>query len=153
MSTPSITVQKLSPGDDALTARFVAALLEELPGGEPCSPAELEPVARELLASGSVTGLAAFCLDRPVGLLMVNECAAIYAGGRFGEITELYVEPEWRSKGVAAALVSAAAEHGRGLGWKRLEVGAPDQPAWSRTLDFYQRCGFGEVGPRLRFLL
>jgi GNAT superfamily N-acetyltransferase len=75
---------------------------------------------------------------------------AIYAGGRFGEITELYVSPAHRSKGIAPILITAATSIGRQKGWKRLEVGAPDQPAWSRTLSFYLREGFEEVGPRLR---
>jgi hypothetical protein len=30
-----------------------------------------------------------------------------------------------------------------------LEVGAPDVPRWQRTVDFYKRNGFKEVGPRL----
>lgn len=153
MSGISIRVQQMEEGGAQLAARFIAALLEELSDGEACDPAPLEPVAHELLASGRVCGFAAYSLERPVGVLMLNECAAVYAGGRFGEITELFVEPDWRSQGVAAALVSAAAEHGRKQGWKRLEVGAPDQPAWQRTLAFYQRCGFLEVGPRLRCLL
>ena len=151
--SPSVRIQKLAAADAAMAARFIAALLAELSGGGPCSPEALQPAAEELLASGSVTGFAAYGLERPVGLLMLNQCAAVYAGGRFGEITELFVEPGWRSRGVAAALVSAAAEHGRQQGWKRLEVGAPGQPAWNRTLAFYQRCGFDEVGPRLRCLL
>ena len=81
---------------------------------------------------------------------MLNECAAIYAGGRFGEITELYVVPEARSTGVAAALVAAAVRVAGDKGWRRLEVGAPAQPAWARTLAFYERQGFAPVGPRLR---
>lgn len=88
-----------------------------------------------------------------MGLLMLNECAAIYAGGRFGEISELYVEPEFRSDGVAAKLIEDAVRLGQGRNWNRLEVGAPDQPVWKRTFDFYLRNGFAEVGPRLRKLI
>jgi GNAT superfamily N-acetyltransferase len=83
----------------------------------------------------------------------MNECAAIYAGGKFGEISELYVRPEYRSNGVAARLLEAAGKHAEECGWKRLEVGAPTQPAWERTLKFYLREGFEEVGPRLRKLV
>ena len=82
--------------------------------------------------------------------VMLNECAAIYANGLFGEITELYVEPANRSCGVAPSLISAAVDLGRRKGWTRLEVGAPDQPRWSRTLAFYLEEGFVEVGPRLK---
>ena len=51
------------------------------------------------------------------------------------------------------ALLAAAAQHARAAGWRRLEVGAPAQPDWRRTFDFYRANGFTEVGPRLRILL
>jgi GNAT superfamily N-acetyltransferase len=127
---------------------MIGALLAEL-SGEP-DRVDREPCAREVLGLPSVTGLLAWQGDQPLGLLMLNECAAIYAGGRFGEITELYVVPEARSTGVAAALVAAAVRVAGDKGWRRLEVGAPAQPAWARTLAFYERQGFAPVGPRLR---
>lgn len=83
------------------------------------------------------------------GVVGLNECKAIYAHGAFGEITELYVEPRFRSAGVGAQLVDAAVAHGRSCNWSMIEVGAPDVPRWQRTVDFYWRCGFVEVGPRL----
>ena len=51
-----------------------------------------------------------------VGVLVLNECAAIYAGGRFGEISELYVAPGSRSKGAGALLIGAAVSFGRERG-------------------------------------
>ncbi|VCU58913.1 Acetyltransferase, GNAT family [Tritonibacter mobilis] len=87
---------------------------------------------------------------QPLGVVVLNECAAIYAGGEFGEITELYVRPEARSLGVAARLVEAAIVEATRHGWHRIEVGAPPQPEWARTMQFYLRNGFEEVGPRLR---
>ena len=88
-----------------------------------------------------------------VGLVTLNECAAIYAGGSFGEIPELFVVPSHRSQGVASALLRAALDVARRRAWSRLEVGAPDQPRWQRTVNFYQREGFVEVGPRLKCVL
>ena len=146
-------LQIATPDQSALVAKFVAALLTELTGGEGVEPSDLEPVAKSLLAREDVVGIFAFDGDDPVGLIMLNQCAAIYAGGLFGEITELYVVPGMRSIGVAAQLVDAAAAQAQSRGWKRLEVGAPDQPAWKRTVDFYQKNGFAEVGPRLRRLV
>lgn len=84
---------------------------------------------------------------------MLAESVAIYAGGMFGVITELYVMPEWRSAGVARKLIDAGIALGRERRWDRLEVGAPHQPAWERTLNFYLRAGFTIVGPRLQFRL
>ena len=90
---------------------------------------------------------------RPLGVLTLSECASIYAGGRFGEIAELFVEPGHRSAGVAAQLVQRALAFGGGRGWDRLEVGAPALPRWQRTVSFYLKQGFQEVGPRLKRLI
>jgi GNAT superfamily N-acetyltransferase len=74
-------------------------------------------------------------------------------GGRFGEITELYVTPAFRALGVGKRLVEAAVEFARQRGWSRLEVGAPEIPKWAETVNFYRRTGFSEVGPRLKLEL
>jgi len=149
-------IREISGKDAALAGEMIAALLQELTGGEVFDPVPLAETAADLLRGEDVTGFAAFDgleAEFPIGLVMLNQCAAVYAGGRFGEVTELYVLPEYRSRGVAARLIGACVELGRARGWQRLEVGAPDQPAWQRTLAFYQRQGFEETGPRLRLLL
>ncbi len=87
------------------------------------------------------------------GVIVLNECTAIYANGFFGEITELYVLPEFRSQGTALQLLKAAQAFGQDREWTRLEVGAPPLPDWQRTVDFYLRSGFETVGPRLRIML
>ena len=87
--------------------------------------------------------------DRDVGVVTINECAAISSGGRFGEISELYVVPDYRSKGVGALLIDATVGFGRERGWHSIEVGTPSVPRWQRTVDFYLGHGFEEVGPRL----
>jgi GNAT superfamily N-acetyltransferase len=74
-------------------------------------------------------------------------------GGRFGEICELYVVPDYRSKGVGALLIEAAVSFGRKRGWLGIEVGTPSAPTWQRTIDFYRRHGFEEVGPSLDLTL
>ena len=84
-----------------------------------------------------------------VALLTLNECTAIYAGGLFGEISELYVEPEHRSVGIGPRLLEAANDFAARRGWPVLEVGAPGMPKWQRTLDFYETNGFVVIGPRL----
>ncbi|MFS4582837.1 GNAT family N-acetyltransferase [Phaeobacter sp. C3_T13_0] len=144
-------IKAITSRDAGLVAQMVAALISELSDGAEVASGPLEMVASDLLTSAHVTGFLACNADGDsLGMILLNQCAAIYAGGIFGEITELYVEPEHRSLGVAARLVEAAEDLGRSRGWKRLEVGAPAQPAWQRTLAFYQRNGFQETGPRLR---
>ncbi|MEE9587009.1 MAG: GNAT family N-acetyltransferase [Hyphomicrobiaceae bacterium] len=148
-------IVRLAGADDAeRVATQVHGLLAELAGKDHIVPS-LETVAataRKLLTSDDpVWGLLA--LDEAgncLGLLMLNQCAAIYAGGRFGEITELYVQSPARSLGVGRRLIEAARVFAKERGWTRLEVGAPDVPRWQRTVDFYRGYGFEEVGPRLR---
>lgn len=85
----------------------------------------------------------------PVALMSLDEGRALYAHDCLGEIMELYIDPIHRSAGLGARMIEFAITFGRKRGWSILEVGAPDVPRWQRTVDFYLRCGFGEVGPRL----
>ncbi len=147
---PEVREAGLSEASDV--AGLITALLTEL-DGVPVDPAVVAANAETVLALPSVTAFLAVAGDEAVGVLVLNECAAIYAGGVFGEVSELYVSPDWRSAGVARLLMETAQASGRERGWKRLEVGAPPQPDWARTLAFYQREGFEEVGPRLRRVL
>jgi GNAT superfamily N-acetyltransferase len=92
--------------------------------------------------------------DEPLGFLALCEGFALYAEGAYGIITELYVRPQQRGRGLGAALLAAAREHGRLQGWSRLEVTTPPLPAFSRTACFYEREGFTISGGRkLRALL
>jgi GNAT superfamily N-acetyltransferase len=87
---------------------------------------------------------------KPVGVLTLTEHFAIYAGGRYGVIDELYVVPGRRSSGVGRRLVEAAAAFGREKGWRRIDVTAPPGAAWERSVRFYETRGFVFTGPKLR---
>ena len=84
-----------------------------------------------------------------VGVITLSECRAIYAGGMFGEIMEIYIRPDFRSCGIGNSLIDFAKQFAKEQHWPILEVGAPEQPRWSRTLNFYTREGFRQIGPRL----
>ncbi len=148
-----IRVRQATPADHDRVTSLVLRLLSELfdPVTLGYSRETLAPAVEKLIREGSGSWALLAYLDPevPVGILTLNECTAIYAFGHFGEISELYVEPEYRSAGVGAALVNEAIQFGRERGWPLLEVGAPDVPKWQRTVDFYLRCGFSMVGPRL----
>lgn len=152
-----IKVSMANQSDAVTIGSLVFELLQELYPelGSSYKKESLIGTLRQLLKenSGVWAFLASTGTGERVGVLTLNECAAIYAGGYFGEITELYVLPEYRSSKVGAALVDAAAEFGRKRGWANIEVGAPDVPRWKRTLAFYIRYGFIEVGPRLDLTL
>ena len=146
-----IVVRQAGPEEFERVGRLIYELLAELYPELGYERGDCVDSARTLLAgsNGVWSFLATTRDDRDVGVVMLNECSAIYAGGQFGEISELYVAPDCRSIGVGARLIAAAAEFGRKRGWPDLEVGAPSVPVWQRTVDFYLRNGFEEVGPRL----
>ncbi|MGT0250413.1 GNAT family N-acetyltransferase [Burkholderia pyrrocinia] len=145
-----LEVRTVSVGDVSTVAALVDHLLAELRGIEDGTIVNDALVADVLGYEDRSFGFLAVDQDKPVGVLMMTEGVAIFAEGAYGMITELYVAPEYRSCGVAADLVKRAAAFGKSRGWRRLDVGAPHQPTWSRSLHFYVSVGFKEVGPRLR---
>lgn len=146
-------VRRVDASDAAVVARLVDELLVELSGASSRYEQRLATAQRLLAAGDRVTGFLAVDDQHPLGVIMISESASIYAGGAFGVITELYVIPEKRSSGVAKLLIDATAALGRERSWSRVEVGAPHQPTWERSLKFYLRNGFVEVGPRLQLQL
>lgn len=150
MNDTSTSIKTVEVEHADIVAGFVYRLIDELASGKGPSLEKVSNDTRDVLTNDHVFGLISFKGTTPSGLIMLNECAAIYAGGVFGEISELYVAPELRSRGIAGALIQEAIDLARTRKWNRLEVGAPNQPEWKRTFDFYVRAGFDEVGPRLR---
>jgi GNAT superfamily N-acetyltransferase len=148
----NIDIVMARPADSEVVGELVYSLLMEFYSEQShLFPLEkMKNAAAELLTPGSgVWSLLAMNGNDVVGMINLNECAAIYAGGKFGEITELYVKPEFRSKGIGEKLVSQAKDFARERAWKVLEVGAPDVPRCQRTVNFYFDNGFSEIGPRL----
>ena len=96
-----IKVVEATAGDGETVGGMVHDLLVELfpESTDEFDRNKLCRAAATLLAGDTgVWGLMARTGDgEPVGLLMLNECAAIYAGGKFGEISEFYVAPGHRS--------------------------------------------------------
>lgn len=148
-----ISVRLAQDSDVPAVAGFVHALLNELAGGDAPSIEKIADRAEAVLSGNGVLAVLACADNEPIGVMTLNECAAIYAGGKFGEVSELYVRPDMRSQGIARRLLEEAQREALDRGWKRLEVGAPGLPEWHRTLNFYLRNGFDEVGPRLRRLV
>jgi GNAT superfamily N-acetyltransferase len=150
-----IVVQRAGPEAFERVGRLTHELLAELYPELGYERDDFVDSAKTLLAGGA--GVWSFLAttqgDRDVGVVTLNECAAIYAGGRFGEISELYVAPDDRSKNIGARLIEAATAFGRERKWPFIEVGAPSPPAWQRTVDFYLKHDFEEIGPRLQLTL
>jgi GNAT superfamily N-acetyltransferase len=145
-----IQIRRATSNDAHSVAVLVDLLFVELGNGKVISTDRVGLAERMLSAVSDVFCFLAHDEDEPIGVMLVNEGLAMYAGGAFGQITELYVKPPHRSEGVAAQLIHAAVDLGTTRGWHRIDVGAPRQPQWSRSLHFYLSVGFVEVGPRLR---
>ena len=88
-----------------------------------------------------------------VGVITLVECFAVFTNGLFGIINELYVDPDYRSKGVGLRLLESVLAYARKAGWKRVDVTAPPGDEWRRTVAFYEREGFVFSGPKLKFEL
>ena len=146
-------VRRVDGGDAVVVARLVDALLVELSGSSSRYKERLATAHRLLAEGDRIIGFLFVEEQYALAVIMIGESAFIYAGGAFGVITELYVMLERRSTGVAKLLIDASTAVGRERSWSRMEVGAPHQPAWERSLKFYLRNGFVEVGPRLQLLL
>ncbi len=85
----------------------------------------------------------------PVGALTAIESAAIYAGGTIGVISEFYVVPEARSRGLGRELLHAIGRIGAERAWRRIEVTAPPDNN-ARQVTFYRANGFETLGPHLK---
>ncbi len=150
---PELECRLAKQEEYSLVGSLAYKLLSELCPALPESKSESDYIAVSENILDDAQSVWAFLLfsktGEAIGFLTLNECTAIYAGGHFGEISELYVDSECRSRGAGRQLLSSAVEFGKKRGWKGIEVCAPSIPKWQRTFDFYVRNGFSESGPRL----
>jgi GNAT superfamily N-acetyltransferase len=151
-----IRVVRAGPGDRSTVLALVEKLLKELED----SPDEFQGIERgrifaDLESAGSrfMAFLAVSALGEPVGVITLFEAFAIYAGGNYGVIDEMYVAPEHRARGVGKRLLEAVTEEGRRKGWIRIDVTAPPERKWERTVKFYESQGFVFTGPKMRLRL
>lgn len=149
------TVREAGAGDVEGVAAAVGSLLAEL-GGRMPSRVEMEAEVQALLddpQGGSV--LIAEADGEIVGVLTASWQRAIHVPGVYATIQDLWVDEDWRSRGVGAELVEAIASQARTRGVSRLEVGLPRETfaAIASTESFYKRNGFEHLGPRMRRLL
>ena len=154
-ATQQATVREAGAGDVEGVAAAVGSLLAEL-GGRTPTRAEMEAEVQALLddpQGGSV--LIAEADGGIVGVLTASWQRAIHVPGVYATVQDLWVDEDWRSRGVGAELVEAIASQARSRGVSRLEVGLPRETfaAIASTESFYKRNGFEHLGPRMRRLL
>jgi ribosomal protein S18 acetylase RimI-like enzyme len=142
--TPPFAIRKAEPQDAGVLAAFRLALFEEA-GRHPAEPAEFERISANAFASSMTSGGCHAWLastdQKVIGclalLLYPRLPSPESAVTSEGYIVNVYTAPEWRRKGVAAALIDAAILESRalGLGRIRLHTTPHGQPV-------YQAAGF-----------
>ncbi|NRA59318.1 MAG: GNAT family N-acetyltransferase [Psychrobium sp.] len=150
-----ILINAASVDDYQAVSALVQKLYHEL---DPVAAKELDGAAidlltKDLLSTQTIWAYIARHGGKNVGVITLHQCAAIYAGGVFGEISELYVDPDFRSTSVGESLVNVVVEKATQLNWKRLEVGSPPPDKSPRTIEFYENKGFKFLGARFRRLM
>ncbi len=154
-ATVPATIRPASDGDVAAVAAAVERLLVELRGRRP-PRADLETEIEAVLADPGVGALlVAEAGGEIVGVLSASWQRALHVPGRYATIQDLWVDDDWRSRGVGAGLVDELVALCGKQGVARIEVGLPRESfdAIRATEAFYLGNGFEQLGPRMRRLL
>lgn len=149
------TTRPATEADVGAVAAAVERLLVELGGRRP-PRADLEAEVRAALEDPGVGAtIVAEGDGEIVGVLSASWQRALHVPGRYATIQDLWVDPDWRSRKVGAALVDELAALCRAQGVARIEVGLPRESfdAIRATEAFYLGNGFEQLGPRMRRLL
>ena len=87
--------------------------------------------------------LTAFHHDVLIGFAYASRILSFEHGGLSGWLEELYVVPEWRSRGAGSALLAAVITAATERGWPALDIEVDSDHR--RSLPFYARNGFRPV--------
>mgnify|MGYP003886029359 CR=1 FL=1 len=103
----------------------------------------------QLINNDNTTILKAVNINEIIGLITLTESQAIYAGGKYGSIDEMYVKQTYRNQNIGKLLIKYAVKIGKNKGWKRIDVTAPTENNKS-ALNFYNKNNFIFTGPKLK---
>lgn len=148
-----VSIQRATKLDAKVTVKLIKALLDELDGSSvEWDTGKAETLCKEMIDQEDYIVFHSVNSDGDViGLITIAETESLYAGGKIGLIQELYIAPAMRSKELGKSLIEKAIDYARNKQWNRLEVVAPAYPQWARSKAFYEREGFTEIGPRLKY--
>jgi GNAT superfamily N-acetyltransferase len=76
-----------------------------------------------------------------VGVLTLAQCFALYAGGAYGVIDELYVRPEYRGQDIERQLLDEAVAIATRRGWLHLDITGPEGDRNERAARFSKGLG------------
>lgn len=153
MTRPTVRAARVDDLDQVLAS--VRDLLRELSGDAARElPAGAREAARAVIDDRALGTLlvATTGSGEVMGVLGASRQVALRTGGAYLLIQELHVSPGHRRAGVGERLIRHLVADAVGRGLPLVEVGLPG-PGFahqSRTLAFYRKQGFTEVGPRMR---
>ena len=138
-SAADISFRTAKPSDAPLLASFVKKYYEY--DGISYAAAEVTTGLNTLLADSSI-GEAWLVLSgmKPVGYVIFTYGFDIEFGGRLALITDLYLEPPYRGKGIGRQLLEQIESHGRSIGLRGLELQVESDNSEARAL--YYKFGF-----------
>jgi len=128
-----LTVRAAGPAD----APTVAALLVEF-NGEGLSPQALARRMEEV--QGLETAFLGEWEGKAAGLLVLRIAPTLSGTDDWAEITEMYVRPQFRRRGIGRALVEAALDYGRQRGCREFHLLV--DPSNVAAQAFYTMLGF-----------
>lgn len=144
------TITQITNRDLEDAACLVTMLRTDMNNRVVCTDEDMLAVLVRALEEPTYTGfIARNSAGKGIGYLGLNSRFAIYASGKFLQITELFVKPEERRQGIARALITAAENEAKAQGVNAIELGAPRQETHPQTHAFYKSLGYQIVGPRL----
>lgn len=119
-----LVLRRLDPDDVETLAPLVAQYAAALMGVAVAAP---DPAyVRQLLEEPVVEVLAAELDGRLVGFALYYDLPEAISGKRAGQLDDLFVAPEARGKGIAAALIDEIVAIGRTRGWIHLRWMVPE---------------------------
>ena len=147
-----LSIEILSTINRIFAKQFVLQLLSELDNTSVDETLYNQSIDKFFEDSKSVVYLAKY-EGEYIGVITAIESIAIYSQGNYGVIQELFVLPTARSLSVGEHLIEAMKKHAITANWSRLEVTTPAPEDWPRTIAFYTRQGFEQIGYRMKLLV
>jgi len=140
----AVTVRRAAPADfDALLPLFEHFYWEE---GFDDAVAVVAANLRQILVREDTAAFLAEAAGQAVGAAAASSAFGLEAGA-YAELEDLYVDPAWRKRGVASALVAAVLDWAKGRGCRDVEIVlTPHAQAKDDLAPWYEARGFVSTG-------
>ncbi len=107
-------------------------------------------LVKDILQSGKTEIYLIKCDKAILGIFSLTESQAIYSGGYYGSLDEMYIKPEYRNNGIGKIGIQKIRMIAKEKGWKRVDVTTPTEKKWETTINFYRNCDFAFTGSKFK---